>query len=225
MTQSGEAAIHQGLPVLTRGRPLEKADRAVILVHGRGASPESILALAEAFSRPEFAYLAPAARGNTWYPHRFIAPLEHNEPYLSSALSVLDQLVADLDARGIPPDRLLLGGFSQGACLVAEFVARRPRRYGGVFVLSGGVMGPENAPRELEGSLEGTPVFLGCGDPDEHIPLAKVKESTRLFKAMGGCVTERIYPGLGHAVNRDEIEQIVRMMDAVKPQSPRPAHP
>lgn len=215
MTHTSESAIHQGLPVLRAGRPLKEADRAVILVHGRGASPESILTLADAFARPEFAYLAPSARQNTWYPHRFIALLEQNEPHLSSALSVLDHILADLDAHGIPPEQTLLGGFSQGACLVAEYVARRARRYGGVFILSGGVMGPENTSRKVEGTLAGTPVFLGCGDQDAHIPLSKVKESTRVFQALGGHVTEKIYPNLGHTVNEDEIDHVVRMMDAV----------
>lgn len=207
--------IHQGLPIATAGLPVEEADRAVILVHGRGADAASILALAQALERPEFAYLAPSARDNTWYPYRFIAPLEQNEPYLSSALAVLDHLLLDLEARGIPATRTLLGGFSQGACLVSEYAARHPRRYGGIFILSGGVMGPENEPRVFEGSLEGTPVFLGCSDQDAHIPLGKVKESTRIFEALGGQVTEKIYPGMGHTVNRDEIEHIVKMMDEI----------
>lgn len=207
--------IHQGQQALEVGRSLDAADRAVVLMHGRGGSAAGILALAEAFQRPDFAYLAPQARGNTWYPYRFLAPFEQNEPYLSSALRVLDDVLSDLQGRGIPLERIMLGGFSQGACLVAEYAARRAQRYGGIFVLSGALMGPDGTPREYEGDLMGTPVFLGCSDQDFHIPLERVKESTVVFQSMGADVTERIYPGMGHTVNDDEIAHIVRMMDAI----------
>jgi len=203
------------MPILQAGRTLDAADRAVVLVHGRGATAASILSLADIFGRPDFAYLAPQAQGNTWYPYRFLAPLEQNEPNLSSALLVIDEILSKLEAHQIPPERTVLGGFSQGACLVAEYAARHARRYGGIFVLSGGLIGPEGTPRDYAGTLESTPIFLGCSDQDPHIPLFRVKESTQIFEALGANVTEKIYPGMGHTVNEDEIAHIVRMMDSI----------
>jgi len=203
------------MPILQAGRTLDAADRAVVLVHGRGATAASILSLADMFGRPDFAYLAPQAQGNTWYPYRFLAPLEQNEPNLSSALLVIDEILSKLEAHQIPPERTVLGGFSQGACLVAEYAARHARRYGGIFVLSGGLIGPEGTPRDYAGTLESTPIFLGCSDQDPHIPLFRVKESTQIFEALGANVTEKIYPGMGHTVNEDEIAHIVRMMDSI----------
>lgn len=207
--------IHQGMPVVYAGRPLDEADRAVILLHGRGATAQSILSLTDHFERFDFAYVAPQARGNTWYPYRFIAPLDQNEPYLSSALQVIDDLVADLGAKGISQERIVLGGFSQGACLAAEYVARRARRYGGLFVFSGGLIGPEGIVWNYEGSLDGTPIFIGCSDRDAHIPLFRVKESTKALEALGGDVIEKIYPGMGHTVNQDEIDHAVSILDSI----------
>ena len=196
---------HRGIEAARAGAPLLRAKAAMILIHGRGATSESILELGQAFAQPDIAYLAPSAAGNVWYPYSFLAPIEQNEPWLSSALEVIAELVAALAEDGMPAERVVIGGFSQGACLASEFVARNARRYGGVIGFSGGVIGPPGAPRNHTGSLDGTPVFLGCSDIDAHIPLARVQETTAILRALGGDVTERIYRGMGHTVNDDEI--------------------
>ncbi|HEV7516822.1 MAG TPA: phospholipase, partial [Thermoanaerobaculia bacterium] len=203
---------HRGQPVATAGLPLAAAGAAVIMVHGRGATAESILTLADELGRPDLAYLAPQAHGHAWYPYSFLAPLAQNELGLSSALAVLGDLVERVGAAGIPPERTVLLGFSQGACLSLEFAARnagKGQRLGGVVGLSGGLIGPPGTPREYalgDGSLAGTPVFLGCSDRDAHVPRERVDESARVLSSLGGEVTERIYPGMGHTVNEDEIE-------------------
>ena len=196
---------HRGQPVLAAGRPLEEAEAAMVMVHGRGAGAEDILSLAGELGRPELVYLAPQAAGYTWYPYSFMAPREQNEPGLSSALEVLGDLVRHLEAHGIPAERTVLLGFSQGACLSLEYAARNARRFGGVVALSGGLIGPPGTPRDYAGSFEGTPVFLGCSDRDPHIPKARVDESAEVFRRMGAEVTERIYPAMGHTVNEDEL--------------------
>jgi predicted esterase len=203
---------HQGQPVLTAGVPLDQAQAAMIMVHGRGATAESILTLAQEIDQPGFAYLAPQAFGNTWYPYSFMTPLTDNEPYLSSALATLADLVDQLAKAGFSADKVMLVGFSQGACLSLEFVARHARRYGGVAGLSGGLIGPDGAPRDYAGSLEGTPIFLGCSDVDFHIPKERVHHSTEVLGKLGGEVTERLYPGMGHTVNADELTFVRSVM-------------
>jgi predicted esterase len=198
--------IHRGQPVLAAGRPLAEADAAMVMVHGRGGSAEDILGLAAELGRPELAYVAPQAAGHTWYPFSFMAPMQQNEPGLSSGLELLGDLVAHLEKGGIPAERIVLLGFSQGACLSLEFAARNARRYGGVVALSGGLIGPPGTPRDYPGSFAGTPVFLGCSDRDPHIPRERVDESARVFERMGAAVTERIYPAMGHTINEDEID-------------------
>lgn len=194
--------------VLAAGSPLGQATAAMILVHGRGATAEDILSLGRELGRPDLAYLAPQAEGYSWYPYSFLAPMERNEPGLSNGLALLGHLVERLEAEGIPPERTVLLGFSQGACLSLEYAARNARRFGGLAALSGGLIGPPGTPRDYPGSLDGTPVFLGCSDRDPHIPLQRVQESTQVLERMGGDVTERIYPGMGHTVNEDEIERV-----------------
>lgn len=196
---------HQGQPVLTAGEPLASARAAMILVHGRGASAEDILMLAGELAQPGFAYLAPEAANHTWYPNSFLAPLASNEPGLSSGLAVIASLLAQAERAGIPAERTILAGFSQGACLSLEFVARNARRYGGVLALSGGLIGPDGTPRDYPGSLAGTPVFLGCSDIDPHIPRERVLLSAEVLKSLGGQVTARLYPRMGHTINRDEL--------------------
>ena len=212
---------HQGQPVRHAGVALSEARAAMILVHGRGATAESILELAAeleggkgdgARASHGFAYLAPQAAAHSWYPNGFLAPLASNEPGLSSGLAVLAGLLDRLDGAGIPTNRIFLLGFSQGACLALEFVARHARRYGGVAGLSGGLIGPPGTPREYAGSLDGTPVFLGCGDMDSHIPAERVRHTAEVLSGLGGEVTERIYAGMGHIVNRDEIRAVRGMM-------------
>ena len=199
---------HLGERVLAAGRPLGQAEAAMILIHGRGATAEDILSLGRELGRPDLAYLAPQAAGHAWYPYSFMAPLEKNEPGLSSGLALIGHLVARLEAEGIAPERTVLFGFSQGACLSLEYAARNARRFGAVAGLSGGLIGPPEAPRDYSGSFAGTPVFLGCSDRDPHIPLQRVKETTQVLTRMGASVTERIYPAMAHTVNGDELERV-----------------
>ncbi len=196
---------HEGRPVLTRGPAPEAARAALILVHGRNADPSGILPLADAFGVDGVACLAPAAADGTWYPYGFMSPTERNEPGISSGLGVLDGLVSELESRGVPPARVVLLGFSQGACLVSEYAVRHARRYGGVVAYSGGLIGPQGTAWEYPGAFDGTPVFLGCSDVDPHIPRERVAESAAVFARMGADVAERIYPGMGHLVNEDEV--------------------
>jgi phospholipase/carboxylesterase len=206
---------HQGQPVLAAGEPLERAQAAMVLVHGRGATAQDILTLGAELDQPGFVYLAPQAANNTWYPYSFLAQIERNQPYLSSALATLQQVLAHVAAAGIPAERTILLGFSQGACLATEFAARNAQRYGGLVGLSGGLIGPDGTPRDYPGTLDGTPVFLGCSDVDPHIPAARVQESAEVLRRLGGAVTARLYPGMGHTVNQDEIEFVRQMMAAL----------
>lgn len=203
---------HAGQPVLSVGAPLVEARAAVLMVHGRGATAESILELAEELGQPDCAYLAPQANGNAWYPNSFLAPIPTNEPWLSSALAALGDILSRIEAEGVPPERTVLLGFSQGACLALEFAARHARRYGGLVGLSGGLIGPEGTPRDYPGSLEGTPTFLGCSDVDFHIPEERVLHSAEVLRGLGGEVTARLYPNMGHTVNRDEIQFVKGML-------------
>jgi predicted esterase len=205
---------HQGQPVRTAGVPLHQANAAMVMVHGRGATADSMLTLAPALDMPGFAYLAPQASGNTWYPQTFLAPIQSNEPGITSGMQAIEDGLSQVTAAGIPRERTILLGFSQGACLTLEFAARNARRYGGIAGLSGGVIGPDGTPRDYPGSLEGTPVFLGCSDVDAHVPESRVTETAALLSRMGADVTTRIYPGMGHVVNDDEIAWAQRLIDA-----------
>jgi predicted esterase len=178
----------------------------VIAVHGRGAAAANILSVTSQLRLDDLAYVAPNAPGGTWYPKSFLAPVEQNEPHLTTALGMLGALVDELHGEGVPHERLAFLGFSQGACLTLEFVARHARRYAAVIGFSGGLIGPPGTPRDYGGLLGGTPVFLGCSDVDPHIPLARVHESADVFRRLGGEVTERIYPGMAHTVSDDEID-------------------
>jgi phospholipase/carboxylesterase len=200
---------------MTAGEPLNRARAAMVMVHGRGASAESILDLAVELHQPGFAYLAPQAAGDTWYPYSFLAPLARNEPGISSGLAAIANVLAQVAQAGIPLERTMLLGFSQGACLALEFVARNARRYGGVAGLSGGLIGPDGTPRDYPGSLAGTPVFLGCSDVDFHIPKGRVELSAQVLQRLGANVTMRLYPGMGHTVNQDEIDFVQGMMAAL----------
>jgi len=187
------------------GPPPASARLTMILVHGRGASAADILGVTGEIGADDIAYLAPDAPGRTWYPYSFLVPLEQNEPHLSAALQTLGDIVADLGRLGVATERIGLLGFSQGACLSLEYVARNAARYAAVVGFSGGLIGPPGTPRRYAGSLGGTPVFLGCSDIDPHIPLARVHETRDVLTALGATVDERIYPGMGHTINHDEL--------------------
>ena len=197
---------HGGQRVLMGGAPLDSASGGLIAIHGRGAGAEDIMALAREVAPPGVTILAPQAAGNTWYPHRFLEPTERNEPYLSSALRVVADLIARLGEQGIPSERVALLGFSQGACLALEAAARNPRHYAGVIAFSGGLIGPPGTSFDFAGSLDNTPVFIGSSDFDPHIPKERVEESAAAFEQLGAVVDVRLYPEMGHTVNRDELE-------------------
>jgi predicted esterase len=163
----------------------------------------------------QMAYLAPQAAGNTWYPYSFLSPIARNEPGLSSGLQVIADLVAEVEAAGIPAERIALGGFSQGACLASEFMVRNPRRYGGLLLFSGGVIGPLHQERHDKGDLAGTPVFIGCSDTDFHIPLERVEETAAILSNMGAAVQKKIYPDMGHTIIQDEIDQAQKIVSAL----------
>lgn len=206
MRQTDHQDPHGTSRIVLAGAPLDDAAGAVIALHGRGADANDIIALAEDVAPSGIAIVAPEAAGYTWYPYRFIEPTGRNEPYLSSALHKIAAVISDLTPRGIPSERIALLGFSQGACLALESAARHPRRYAGVIGFSGGLIGPPGTDFTYPGSLEGTPVFLGCSDVDAHIPVGRVEETAIALERLGASVESRIYPGMGHTVNRDEID-------------------
>ena len=206
---------HDGQPVLQAGQPIGRAPVAVIMVHGRGAGPENILDLVPELDRPNATYLAPAAANRTWYPYSFMADIASNEPWLSSALSVLAALVSHVEEAGVPRDRIVLLGFSQGACLSTEFAVRHASRFGGLVAFSGGAIGPPGTIWDESGRFDGTPVFFGCSDRDAHVPEARVTESAELCARMGAQVTKRIYPGMGHTIVDDEIRWAQDLLDSL----------
>ena len=208
----GAAAPHDDRPVLITGAPLAEARAGVILLHGRGADARDILGLAPEIDPGGVAFAAPDAASHSWYPYSFLAPMEQNEPGLSSGLRVIAALVSRFEAAGVAGERLLLVGFSQGACLALEYAARNARRLGGIAGLSGGLIGPPGTARDYAGTFDGTPVFLGCSDSDPHIPAERVTESRNVFTRMGASVTQRFYPGMGHGINEDELSFVRGML-------------
>ncbi|MEM1269006.1 MAG: alpha/beta fold hydrolase, partial [Bacteroidota bacterium] len=199
------------------GPSLARAKAACLLVHGRGASAKGMLDFAEGLAQPDVAFVAPQAPGYTWYPYSFLAPLRYNEPGIPDGVAMLHSAVADLEAGGIPADQIVVLGFSQGACLAAEMVARHPTRYAGLVVLSGGLIGngeragvepPADKTFDYAGSLDRTPVFLGCSDIDPHIPLARVERTAEVFAGLDAEVEKRIYPNFGHGINDDEVAYV-----------------
>lgn len=211
-----EAKLHQGQPLYMQGSRLESAVGAMVMIHGRGAAASDILTLVDEFDAPDLAYLAPQAAGSAWYPYPFMAPVASNEPWLSSTLAVVADVLGHVAQAGIPAERTLLLGFSQGACVALEFAARNPHLYAGVIGLSGGLIENGDQPRDYTGSLDGTPVFLGCSDVDPHIPKQRVERSAEVLRRLGGDVTLRFYRGMGHTVNTDEIEFVKSMIERVR---------
>ena len=211
---------HQREPVATDGAPLSEAAGAVVLVHGRGATARSMIQLAYEFHREEVAYLAPQAARNTWYPNSFLAPVESNEPGRSSGLQRLSEIVTEANEADIPTERVLVCGFSQGGCLASEFVARNPTRYGGLAALSGGLIGESIDPDDYEGDLQDTPAFLGCSDVDPHIPESRVHETADVLEGLGASVDTRIYPGMAHTINEDELSAVSELLDSILEETP-----
>ena len=198
-------AMNQTL-LRTAGLPLGTATKALILLHGRGSSATDILSLATHLHVADFTLLAPQAPSGSWYPQSFLAPPAHNEPFLSAALASVAQAAAEAQRHGIAPENLYFGGFSQGACLTLEYVARHAQRYGGVVAFTGGLIGDRVYPENYSGDLAGTPVFIGTSDPDFHVPVERVRASTALLTSLGAAVTERVYPNMGHTITQEEIE-------------------
>ena len=206
-----QGLIHQGKGLFAGGAPLKEAHAAMLMVHGRGATAFDILSLSHDLENLNFAYIAPQAADNVWYPNGFMSPIPSNEPWLSSALATLEGVISHI-ANFIPHERIVILGFSQGACLGLEFAARHARRYGGIVWLSGGLIGPDGTPRDYPGSFDGTPVFLGCSDVDPHIPKARVLHTEEVFTRMRATVTTRLYPGMGHTISQDEIAAVKDIM-------------
>ncbi len=206
---------HGQEPILSAGPPPEEATATLILLHGRGSSAENILGLYAELGFPDVAAIAPQAAGQTWYPLSFLAPIEENQPYLESAIGRVETVVRDLLARGLKSESVAILGFSQGACLASEFIARHPRRYGAVMALTGGLVGPPDTPRQYRGALDGTPVFLGTSDPDPHVPFERVEETRDVLSGMGAVVELRRYPGMGHTINDDELQACAALIQAI----------
>lgn len=198
-------SFHANGRTLWKGAAPEKASGAVVLLHGRGAGAEDILGLADVLNLENIAYVAPEAVGNTWYPYSFLAPREQNEPYLSSALERIESVVKELEAAGIPREKIAIMGFSQGACLTTEFVASHPARYAGLIAFTGGLIGPLGSDVSHGGTVAGTPAFFGSSDPDPHVPWERVEESAKVLERMGAQVNLKRYPGLPHTISQDEI--------------------
>lgn len=191
--------------IFSAGKNINDAEKALILLHGRGATAEDILGLGQELNATEFALFAPQATNYTWYPYSFLAPVDQNEPWLSSAIKLLGELVQDLNHKGIPSERIYFAGFSQGACLTLEFVTRNARRWGGVAAFTGGLIGEKLNAATYKGDFGQTPVFIGSSDPDPHVPLTRVQQSVEILRNLGADVVEKIYPNMGHTISWDEL--------------------
>jgi phospholipase/carboxylesterase len=204
---------HDGQSIIYAGADIEHAESAMIVLHGRGATAESMVGLVSEIYAENMVYVIPQAKNFAWYPYRFTEKRAVNEPGISSGLSLIQSIVNALNEKGIQQERIFFLGFSQGACLVADFIARYPAKYGGLFVLSGGLIGYQIDQNEYEGDLMQTPVFLGCSDVDFHIPEQRVHESARIFEHLNADVTKKIYPNMGHTINRDEINFVRKVIN------------
>lgn len=208
---------HQGEPLVTTGESLDSARVALVLVHGRGRDPNDMFRMVADLPRQGVGYVAPQAAGHSWYPEPFQAPIAENEPGRSSAIEAVEDAIQLANREEIATEQVVIVGFSQGACIASEYVAHRPRRYGGLASLSGGIMGETPDPDEYSGDLDGTPVLLGSTEEDPYMPEERVHESAEIFTALGGDVTTRVYPGNEHTINDDEVEMIRRMIERAMP--------
>lgn len=198
--------------IITAGKQLNKDSKVLIMLHGRGANAQDILALSSHLDVNEFTLLAPQATNNTWYPYSFLAPVSQNEPWLSSALSLLEHMLDDLLKLGIPSENIYFLGFSQGACLTLEFVARNARKYGGIVAFTGGLIGDKIYNENYAGDFQNTPFFIGTSNPDPHVPVERVYATTNVLKDMNAAVTEKVYDNMGHTINQDEIDNANRIV-------------
>ncbi len=193
--------------IVVKGNELSAAGKVLILLHGRGGNAEDILSLASHLNVKDFTLMAPQATDNTWYPYSFLAPSSQNEPWLSSALKLVKELVDELYSKGLSYSNIYFAGFSQGACLALEFVARNAKSYGGVAAFTGGLIGDVLNNENYKGDFHNTPVFIGTSDPDPHVPVERVHDSSNILKKMNADVTTKVYPNMGHTISKDEIEQ------------------
>jgi predicted esterase len=206
---------HEDQPLLRQGPELRDANALLILLHGRGSSAKDIMSLAPQLAHDRLALAAPQADNNSWYPYSFLVPAQQNEPGISSAMKVIASLVTEADLLGVPPQRVMILGFSQGACLALEFAVRFPARYGGIYALSGGLIGPPGTTWESEQSLSGTPLYIGCSDVDPHIPRSRVEESGEVLSRLGAEVTVKLYAGMGYTISAAQIEHVNGMIRQV----------
>jgi phospholipase/carboxylesterase len=198
--------------LVTAGKALDQASKVLIMLHGRGASAEDILSLSSHLDVKEYALIAPQATNNTWYPYSFMMPPAQNEPWLSSALSLLEEIVTDVNSRGITTENVYFTGFSQGACLTLEFITRHATKYGGVVAFTGGLIGDKIYTENYKGDFNKTPVFIGTSNPDPHIPVERVYATANILKNMNADVTEKVYNHLGHTINADEIQNANKLV-------------
>ena len=198
--------------IQTAGKSLKEAEKALIMLHGRGADARDILSVASHLNVSEYALLAPEATNNTWYPNSFMAKTKENEPWLSSALDLVKEVVDEVKAEGISADNIYFLGFSQGACLTLEFVARHAQKYGGVVALTGGLIGDEINRENYSGDFEGTTFFLGTGNPDPHVPVERVRESAKIVESMNANVHMKVYDGRPHSISEDEVAEVNRLI-------------
>src|SRR3954451_12161023 len=198
--------------IITAGKSLKETNKALIMIHGRGATAEDILSLTDYLAVNDYALIAPQATNNTWYPFSFLALPQQNEPWLSSALSLLNEIVTDLNNENITTDHIYFAGFSQGACLTLEFVTRNAKKYGGVVAFTGGLIGDKIYAENYKGDFENTPVFIGSSNPDPHIPVERVKVTTSILQSMHANVTTKVYDNMGHTINEDEIQNANRLI-------------
>jgi phospholipase/carboxylesterase len=193
--------------IVTAGQEITTAKKALIMIHGRGGSAEDILTLSNYLQVKDYALIAPQATGGTWYPYSFLAPPAQNEPWLSSALAVLQEVTADVVAQGIAQEQIYFLGFSQGACLTLEFVTRHAGKYGGVVSFTGGLIGDKIYPENYTGNFAGTPVFIGTSNPDPHVPVERVHATEKTLQKMGATITVNVYDNMGHTISQEEIDQ------------------